>query len=122
MGVMKKVELSHTVLYCKGWYKITDHIEDLKKTLLADGYTVFSKRDIMLSLVARIEDSEHHRISAFDVLNALNMKATRRKMFVEEPFTYEDLVIDYCIELMLSLDNKQWNIKEPDYKILPKRK
>ena len=41
--------LYHTSLYAKGWYKKTDIIEDLKKTLSADGYSgeLFRKHDIM---------------------------------------------------------------------------
>lgn len=119
---MKRLELTHTVLYFKGWYKTTgDIIEDLKLTLQADGYMPSNKNDVMLSLVARMEDAEHHRMSAFDVLNALKMKRFRRVMFEKEndSFSYEDLVIDYMAELMVGLDNKQWNVGMPDYSILP---
>ncbi len=121
MGTKKRLQLTHTVLYAKGWYEMTNCVEDLKKTLNADGYMPSNKKDVMLLLVARLEDAEHHRISAFSVLNDLDKKALTRRLCKEE-YTHEDLVIDYCMELMLGLDNLSWDKGEVDYNILPKRK
>lgn len=118
---MKVVALTHTVLYTKNWYKMTDLIEDLKVTLNADGYNPSNEREIALILVARLEDAEHHRIGAFDMLNALGDKAMIRNMYGDEDYNHNHLVIDYCIELLMSLSNDQWHKAEPNYElVLPK--
>ena len=119
---MKKVALTHTVLYAKNWYKITNLVEDLKQTLKADGYNPSNEREIALILVARLEDAEHHRIGAFDLLNALGNKSALRNLYGDVDYNHNHLVIDYCIELLMSLNNDQWHKSKPNYKlVLPKK-
>lgn len=110
---MKTLKLSQTVNYCKGWYKMQDLVEDLKVTLLADGYTTFTKDDVMLVLLSNLECAEHWRVSAFDILNGIR---------IEHSFglkDYKTLVIEYLVSIIFNLEKEQWEYKEPDYDILP---
>lgn len=109
---MKALKLSQTVNYCKGWYKRGDLVEDLKVTLLADGYTTYNKDDVMLVLLSNLERAEHWRVSAFDILNAIR---------IEHSFglkDYKTLVIEYLVGILFNLEKKKWEYKEPDYSIL----
>jgi len=48
------MDLKHTTLYAKGWYLKTDLVEDLKKTLNADGYIPDHAGDIINILIQEI--------------------------------------------------------------------
>ena len=76
---MKKAKISHTILYIKGWYRVSEDIlEDLRATLLADGYSadLFKDDDVINVLLNRFEECNFspHSLSEF-------VKATKSNIY-----------------------------------------
>jgi len=66
-----KFKLSHTVLYSKGWYNKTDDImEDLKKSLILDGYSdMIDSKNVVSIMINRFNDLN---FSLYDILSTIS--------------------------------------------------
>lgn len=119
---MKKFELTNIVWYAKGHYKRSEnHFEDLKKCLEADGYTPMNNDDVMMLLVARLEDVMPEKVTGFQLLHGMKEYDWRFKISEVKDYTYKDLVVQYCMGKIMFLHKDKWySDKEPDFEnVLP---
>lgn len=117
----KKITITNTILYCKGWYKRTDLFTDLVTTLESDGYTPYTENDVMYILLGRLGEVVPKKLQGLYFINRVE-RARRVLIFTqdEEP-TFERGVIAYCVELLMQLDSELWVKEKPDYNVLPER-
>ena len=72
-----KTPLNHFILYCKGWYEITDNrFEDLKKILQLDGFTPFTESDVLSIILNRYEKDFKDNLRLGDFITNLHPKNT----------------------------------------------
>lgn len=130
----KNFPLGHTALYAKGWYKRSgDIVEDLKKTLQADDYTPFNKRDVAQIILRNCKESDCMP-HTFDLNHFLEDIAPEKchqfgyfhkdSMFnfykSEEPYDYWTAVIYRCLSYLGGMGCEYWDFILPDYEnILP---
>jgi hypothetical protein len=130
-----KYQLSHVVLYAKGWYKTSDNVwNDLKEILKLDNYTPFSKNDVYSIIVSSIEKVEfNHRFNDLkSVLVGIHPSECWKfgyytnqnewvKNYKELPeYDMPTAFIYYVLSSLRFIDNTQWNPKVPKYKKYPK--
>ena len=65
------MKLKHTALYAKGWYKKTNLVEDVKKTLTADGYIPDTKADVISILARELSPIIRSRYGCEDILDVV---------------------------------------------------
>ena len=130
--------LSHTVLYAKGWYEKTDNIwEDLKKILVLDNYTPFTKNDVFYILVSRFQELNCRQSELREVLIGIHpqecwkvgyyTKEVEDWAIKEEQDTLKDYdmptaTIYYILSYLRFLGKDGWVEKTPNYKLYPKPK
>jgi hypothetical protein len=111
---MKATKLSHTVLYAKGWYRVSEDIYyDLRATLKADGYStvLFSDEDILRVMLNRMEECEFDSYSLSDFI--VNTKP-------QGEFTREVMMLTYILDKFRWIGDYCWEKATPDYnEVLP---
>jgi hypothetical protein len=111
---MKATKLSHTVLYAKGWYRVSENIYyDLKATLKADGYPtdLFSDQDILKIMLNHLEECGFESYSLSDFI--INTKP-------QGEMTRQVMMLMYVLDKFRWIDNHFWEQATPDYnKVLP---
>lgn len=132
--------LSHTVLYSKGWYQRGDLWKDLQKLLEADGYTMWesvpNKHRIANLIVRQSERLENVRaFSLSEFFSGIQDENIWKRGYYtntnagsiitkEDLATYDycEAVVRYCLSVFGDLKNDQWKKQLPDYeKVLPKK-
>lgn len=72
------MNLKHTALYAKHWYKRTDIVEDVKKCLEADNYTPFTTFDVINILISNVSPIliKNHDITYYtrELINSIDSK------------------------------------------------
>ena len=130
---MKKIELSHVVLYSKGWYKQTDLVEDMKKCLTADGYSgeLFTKDDVIKLLLNNIEGIDDSRVGLSDFYNAIqeencwnygyctdkNFRGVSTVKY--ESYDADTAVILWCLSILRFTKVENYVIVKPNFDVLP---
>jgi len=133
-----KFDLSHVVLYAKGWYLNTGNVfEDLKKILEFDGYTPFSNMDVYSILLNSVQNSNIYRwTSLVETLNGIHPKNcwkygyyTKGNYFwakqsdAELPeYDMQTAFIYYTLSNLTHLENTNWNVKTPKLSKYPRGK
>lgn len=122
------MKLKHTALYAKGWYKKTNLVEDVKKTLHADGYIPDTKGDI-ISILARevfpLIEKRQGKDAVIDLLSGIHpCKWWMHPIDGDDTeYQYDIAVIKYFLSQIGNLDKTcfEFDDWEPDYSVLPKR-
>lgn len=125
--------LSHTVLYAKGWYKKSEDVfEDLKKILDIDGYTPFTKGDVLNILLSKAERFDHQAFDLRAMVIGLHPKEIWKASYYTEDnnwitngknlprYDYETAVVYYVLSTLRNLTTCQWNVVTPKYAKFPK--
>lgn len=122
----KKIGLSHTILYAKGWYKRSDDIvSDLIKILNLDNIVVYSKHDIFLLLSNKLKyfDGADKSIEllcqALHPDNCWKYGYHYKKQNKNQEYDYELAVIYYVLHLFTLLTIDKFNFIAPDYNSYP---
>ena len=70
-----ETSLNHFILYCKGWYEITDNkFEDLKKILQLDDFIPSTESDVLSIVLNRYEKDFKDRLRLIDFITDLHPK------------------------------------------------
>lgn len=116
---------SHIILYAKGWYRVTNYEEDLKKLLAQragiEDWKDISRDSIIIVLTEII----------YPYMNQYYLREILERTFVKH-FSFDEKYTEFerCLMAILSLigsfqikDGNKVNIllDEPDYSILPER-
>jgi hypothetical protein len=113
---METTKLRHTILYAKGWYRVSFNVyDDLRATLKADGYSTefFSDDDIVRGLLNRFEECEFQ--SASSELSHFIMD-----VIGDTKAETHNNIINKILGKFRFIDSECWNKGAPDYnKVLP---
>ena len=112
------MKLKHTALYAKGWYKKTNLVEDVKKTLHADGYIPDTKADVISILAREVFPIVEKRLGGDAILDILSgIHPNKYDM------CYDFVVIHYFLNKMTYMERSEFDVEdwEPDYNVLPKK-
>lgn len=129
--------LQHTVLYAKGWYKRNDFWEDIKKCLTADGYSgdIMDASDCANVIFNQFQKLEH-RGGYHDTWNILsgitdseiwkygfhtktNFGGRIKDAELLPEYSYYMAIVHYCLSYFVQIDRNEFNVCEPDAKVLP---
>ena len=137
------MNLKNVCLYAKGWYKKSDDIvEDLKKCLDADNYSLFDKRDvshILMNCISQIpwmmrNGIEYYTLNLLDGVNPMicwkigyytkdNYHPTPRdieKGLVLPEYDFQMAIIHYCLSTLRFMETKDLGgLPRPSKKVLP---
>lgn len=112
---MKKLNISNTILYCKGWYKSSNSLlEDLKICLKSDGYHPSNSSDVICIIL--LELSKCKDPSSEDIM--IFVQEINHYMITYK-YSYEEALLHYCKYNLFAIHKDQWNVKKPDFNILP---
>lgn len=112
----KKIPLSYTILYAKGWYEKSDNlIEDLKETLRLDDYTPFSKNDVLSILIRNYQ--EYSKKELIDIISTIHPDNVWKVSYPgDKEWDLYDAVVYYILSYFRFLNNNEWEIKTPNYR------
>lgn len=129
MEEIKKFPLSHTALYCKGWYEVSKNpFDDLRKTLTADGYSgeFFSDSDIVSLLLGKIDDyfelfkKSYNPLGFQDIYRHIDKYSWLYAEMKDKSFEYK--VWGWIRFQICNLHKDDFELVEPDYNILPRKR
>lgn len=128
-----KFDLTHVVLYAKGWYHKTDDIwRDLRFALTLDDYMseFFSKKDIVRKLLIECSKLNSNAFSMAQIYCGIQKNQTHMKGYVhkespvyvlenndKEPDEYDmDIaIIKYLIGELAFIKKEEWEPTKPTY-------
>ena len=111
---MKKLTISHTILYTKGHYQKGDNMwEDLKVTLGMDGYQPFTKHNVITIITNQLERSGE-RVSLSDLIHALPEREMHRRWFTDDEFDTYDCILDFILLKLMNLKVDRFDNVEAD--------
>lgn len=132
---MKQFQLAHLVLYAKGWYKKTDDIwEDLKKILVLDDYTPFTKNDVYIVILGCFSRAEfdYRANDLRPVLEGIHPAECWKFGYYTKGCTWvknsenlpeydmQTAFIYYVLSKLKFLEMKYYKFAVPKYKLYPK--
>ena len=133
MEKVEKFELTHLVLYAKGWYYKTGDIwDDVKKIVELDGYSYFSKKDAYHLILTKFSKLDIVGSSLVEVVKNLGISdCWRHGYYVKEQtwivnndnlpeYDMETSVLYYILSTLCVMDNDRWNPQKPNYDMYPK--
>jgi len=128
-----KFKLSHLTLYAKGWYKNSDNVwDDLIEILKLDGYTPFHKGDVYYIVSSRFSEFDCRQSELREVLQGIHPNNCWKSGYYTEGCNWVEnsdtlpkydmptAFIYYVLSSLRFLDNKNWNVVTPKYKLFPK--
>ncbi len=122
MQTKEKCNLSHTILYSKGWYnKTNDVIEDLKRILCYDDFQPCDKNDIISILISSYEKSIDIRL--INLISEIHPENCWKIGYHYEDgkYDYYTAVIYKILSDFRFLNNKNWIPRVPKYSKTEKR-
>lgn len=129
----KKFDLSHVVLYAKGWYHKTDDIfRDLRFALTLDDYSgeFFSKKDIVRKLLRDCSELSSNVFSMDQIYCGIQKNQTHMKGYVhnESPkyvlekydkeldeYDMDIAIVKYLIGELKFIKKEEWKAAKPIY-------
>lgn len=134
---MKKINLTHVVLYSKGFYHYSDSIwEDMKKCLSLDNYNgeYMSNNDILYVIIENLDILRFKsKVSTINLLSGIHPSNTdkfgyitnsslfKKEGVVYPDYNYEEAILKYCLSVFRYLKKDEWDLGRPDFdNCLPK--
>ena len=116
-----KSNLSHTILYAKGWYnKGTEIWKDLVETISHDNRTINeNKHEVAMFLRRYI--SNNHEFFKKNSLNCLTIDwfiTEVEKMCHYTNMDEDDATIAVCLSILYNLESDSWVVVEPNPYVL----
>lgn len=128
-----KFELSHVVLYAKGWYQKTDDIfRDLRFALTLDDYSgeFFKDKEIIYKLLSECEKLDGYRFKLSTIYNKIQPRNTAMygynhnldqniygvyENIHENVYDFNLAILYYIISELRFIDKDSWNTVKPIY-------